>query len=265
MLSREAFVAGFGVRPVIGMIHLRALPGSPGFDSWRDVLDRAGADLRALQRGGVNAVMFENFGDVPFGKTVDSLTVASMTRVIVELASEVSVPFGVNVLRNDSLGALAIAAATGAAFIRVNVLVAAMLTDQGIIEGCAAELLRRRREISCDTLIFADHLVKHAVPLGAYEPMQLAKDLRLRGCADALISTGRETGGEADGGMLRNLRSTVDAPLLVGSGLNASNARRFATLSDGAIVGTACKREGILSGPVDENLVRELVTLFQAD
>ena len=88
--------------------------------------------------------------------------------------------------------ALAIAAATGAAFIRVNVHTGAMLTDQGIIEGDAYATLRRRAALAPEVLIFADHLVKHAVPLGDVDPVQAAKDLRLRGLADAVIVSGIE-------------------------------------------------------------------------
>src|SRR5919112_5093978 len=117
-----------------------------------------------------------------------------MTRVITEVAREVRLPFGVNVLRNDALSALAIAAATGAAFIRVNVHTGAYVTDQGIIEGDAYATLRKRAALAPDVLIFADSLVKHATPLGDVSP----KDLRERGLADAVIVTGSETGAAAD-------------------------------------------------------------------
>ena len=117
---------------------------------------------------------------------VEVETVAAMTRVITQIVAEVRMPFGVNVLRNDALSALAIAAATGAAFIRVNVHTGAMLTDQGIIEGDAYATLRKRASLAPNVLIFADHLVKHATPLAEVDPIQSARDLRLRGLADAL-------------------------------------------------------------------------------
>jgi membrane complex biogenesis BtpA family protein len=178
-----------------------------------------------------------------------------MTRVIVQVAQEIRLPFGVNVLRNDALSALAIAAATGAAFIRVNVHTGAMVTDQGIIEGDAYTTLRKRASLAPDVLLFADHLVKHAAPLAAVDEVQSARDLRLRGLADALIVTGAETGAAADPARLATLREAVDAPLLVGSGLTAGNAQTFRD-ADGAIVGTSVKRDGFVDAARVEAVVR---------
>jgi predicted TIM-barrel enzyme len=135
-----------------------------------------------------------------------------------------------------------------------------MLTDQGIIEGDAYATLRKRASLAPDVLIFADHLVKHATPLTDVDPLQSARDLRLRGLADALIVTGAETGAAADPARLRMLRDRMDdAPLLLGSGLTASNARDF-TDADGAIVGTSVKRDGA----VDATLVQALIRAFKA-
>ena len=143
------------------MVHLRALPGAPLFGgSLDEVIEAAMADANALAAGGCDGIVFENFGDRPFHKRVGPETVAAMTRVITEVRPKL--PFGVNVLRNDARAALAIAAATGAQFIRVNVHVGVMATDQGIIEGEAAETLRLRTP---HVLIFADYLVKHATPI----------------------------------------------------------------------------------------------------
>src|ERR1700716_859937 len=146
MLTREDFQHRFGRNAVIGMVHVAALPGAPMYGgSMLAIVEAALCDARALRDGGCDAVVFENFGDRPFFKDeVPAETVAALTRVIVDVVAEVGMPFGVNVLRNDAASAIAIAAATGAAFIRVNVHTGAMLTDQGIIEGCAAETLRKR-------------------------------------------------------------------------------------------------------------------------
>ncbi|MGZ5432049.1 MAG: BtpA/SgcQ family protein [Thermoanaerobaculia bacterium] len=237
MLTRAAYTNRFSSRSVFGMVHLRALPGAPTFTSFDDVLELALHDAGALRDGGCDGFVIENFGDRPFARgRVEAETVAAMTRVITEIRREVRLPFGVNVLRNDALSALAIAAATGAAFIRVNIHTGAAVTDQGIIEGDAYATLRKRAALAPGVLIFADHLVKHATPMGEAS----AKDLRLRGLADAIIVTGSETGAAADPSRLRELRALVDAPLLVGSGLTAENAARFAD-ADGAIVGTSIK------------------------
>lgn len=261
-LTRSSFHERFGAHPLFGMIHLRPLPGSPAFHSLGDVIDAALADARTLQDGGVDAIMIENFGDRPFYKRVPPETIAAMTRVITEISREITVPFGVNVLRNDGIAALSIAAATGASFIRINVLVAAMLTDQGIIEGDAATLMRERQRLAPDVLVFADHMVKHATPLAPIDPLQSAKDLRLRGMADVIVVSGKETGSPVDEASVRELRDKIDAPIVVGSGLSIANAASLARLVDGAIVGTSIKRGGDVDAPVELQRVQQLRAAF---
>ncbi|HEX9162637.1 MAG TPA: BtpA/SgcQ family protein [Thermoanaerobaculia bacterium] len=265
MLTREAFVVRFGAHAVFGMVHLKALPGAPLFGgSMDEVIDAALGDARAIAAGGCDGLAVENFGDRPFYATrVPAETIAAMTRVIAAVAGEVRLPIGVNVLRNDARAALAIAAAVGAAFIRINVHTGAMLTDQGIIEGDAAGTLRLRARLAPDVLIFADHLVKHAVPLAPVDVVGSARDLRLRGCADAIIVTGPETGAAADPDRLHILREALDAPLIIGSGLDESNAASFAD-ADGAIVGTALKRGGDVEAEVDQSRVERIVRAFKS-
>ncbi|HVR38020.1 MAG TPA: BtpA/SgcQ family protein [Thermoanaerobaculia bacterium] len=260
MLTRDGFKQRFAARALFGMVHLQALPGAPLFGGSIDaVIDAALRDARAIADGGADGLMFENFGDRPFTKgRVEAETVASIARVVAEVVRVVRIPFGVNVLRNDLLSALGIAAATGAAFVRVNVHTGAMLTDQGIIEGDAHTALRKRAAIAPGVAIFADHFVKHAVPLGNLDRVQVAKDLRERGLADALIVTGAETGAAPDADQLRTLREAIDAPLLIGSGLSEDNASSFAD-ADGAIVGTSLKRDGV----VDRERVERLVHAFK--
>jgi hypothetical protein len=260
VLSRDTFRQRFGDHAVFGMVHLKPLPGAPLFGgSLAEVIDAALRDARAIAGGGADGVLVENFGDRPFFATrVPPETIASMTRIIAEIAGAIRSPLGVNVLRNDARAALAIAAAAGASFIRVNVHTGAMVTDQGIIEGDAAETLRYRSGVAPDVAIFADHLVKHATPLANVDVVQSAKDLRQRGLADAIIVTGAETGAAADPKRIEMLREVVDAPLIVGSGLDENNAAAFAE-ADGAIVGTALKRDG----NVDQARVERIVRAFK--
>ena len=262
MLTRETFRQRFGNNAVFGMVHLRALPGAPLFGgSIDEVIEAAVRDARAIGEGGADGLVVENFGDKPFFATrVPAETIAAMTRVVSEIARVFTKPVGVNVLRNDAHAALAVAAATGAAFIRVNILTGAMLTDQGVIEGAAADVLRVRAAIAPSVAIFADHLVKHAAPLAPYDPVQAAKDLRQRGLADALITSGLETGAPADPDRLRMLRDTVtDAPILIGSGITAESAGEFAD-ADGVIVGTSLKSADAV---VDPKRVAAIVRAFR--
>src|SRR6185369_9195248 len=152
------------------------------------VIAAAVADARTYERGGVHALFIENFGDVPFTKTnVGPETVAAMAAAGCAIRATVKLPIGFNVLRNDAHAALALCAACDGSFIRVNVHIGAMLTDQGLIEGNAHDTLRCRRQLCPQTKIFADVLVKHAVPLGDLSIEDSARDTLERGLADALI------------------------------------------------------------------------------
>jgi membrane complex biogenesis BtpA family protein len=231
---------------IIGMIHLDPLPGSPGFDgNLESVLEHAIQDALAIKAGNLDGLMIENFNDTPFFK--DDLppeAVAGLTRCALAVRSAVpDLPLGVNALRNDGLAALGIAHAVGASFIRVNVLTGAMVTDQGIIEGCAAELLRRRAALRAPIAIFADVGVKHASALGNVLLADAARDTVHRGHADALIVSGAATGQVTSAEDLAKVRAATPAvPVYVGSGVNAENID--ADTADGFIVGTALKRDG---------------------
>jgi hypothetical protein len=265
-LDRAAFVRKFGRKSIFAMVHLLPLPGAPLFGGSMDaVVERALADARTIAAAGADGIMVENFGDRPFFKTVGPGTVAAMARCVAAIAGEVGVPIGVNVLRNDGIAALAIAAATGAAMIRVNVLTGAMLTDQGLIEGDAAAVLRERARVAAGVAIFADWMVKHAVPPGEVDPRQAAHDLRERGLADAIVVSGKSTGEAAELGKLDLLRSVLpDAPLVIGSGLTKRNAAEMAEIADAAIVGTSIKRRGAVESPVERRRLEALLEAFKA-
>ena len=264
MLTRKTFAERFGWPALFGMVHLRALPGAPLFESMDEVIDAALYDVRALAEGGVDGFVVENFGDRPFFRNrVPAETIAAMARVVTEIAHSVSLPFGVNVLRNDARAALAVAVATGASFIRVNVHAGAFVADQGILEGEAAETMRLRAVLCPQVFVFADHMVKHAVPLGAVGEVQAGRDLRLRALADAIVVSGAETGAAADPARLRRLREALpDVPLVVGSGLTAANAGQFPD-ADAAIAGTSVKRGGAVDAPVDRERVARLAAAFK--
>jgi membrane complex biogenesis BtpA family protein len=198
----------------------------------------------------------ENFGDTPFpaGRSAPE-TIAFVTAAARSVREETGLPLGVNLLRNDGEGALAAACAAGGSFIRVNVLTHAMMTDQGVIEGRAHDLLRRRRALGADVAIWADLLVKHAVPLAPVAAETAARDLVARGGADAVIVTGEATGAGADAETVRLVASLgLGVPLLVGSGVTPESAAAFGGAPDGYIVSTWCKREG----RIDAGRVRRL-------
>lgn len=247
-------------RPIIGMVHLRPLPGSPSFDGdFGRIVESALRDATALVDGGANAVMIENFGDTPFYKTiVPGHTVAHITAAALAIRDRIpSTPLGINVLRNDGCAAMGIAHAVGAAFIRVNVLVGARVTDQGVIEGIAANLLRLRDTLRADVRILADVNVKHSAPLGPYAIADEVADALERGGADAIIASGSGTGRATAIGEVRAVKEAAgDAPVFIGSGASIDTAAVLADAgADGFIVGTSLKTDG----SVDPTKVRALV------
>jgi membrane complex biogenesis BtpA family protein len=245
---------------VVGVVHLPALPGSAGWDGdWDRVIDGARADAAALAKGGVDAIIVENYGDAPFAQgRVEAATVSAMTAVITQVPTFRELPFGVNVLRNDGESALAIASVTGARFVRINVLVGAMVTDQGLIEGCARPVAFLKRQLGAKVDIWADVLVKHAAPLGEPDPVQTARDTLHRAGAKAIIVSGSGTGQAVDRQRLETLAvANLDAPILIGSGSTEAELPVLKPLCQGFIVATSLKDPA--TGRPDPERVRRFV------
>jgi uncharacterized protein len=250
-------------RPVIGMIHLRPLPGSPRFDGdLTAICDAALRDAAALAEGGVAGVMMENFGDVPFfpGRA-QAHVVAAMTALACAVRRAIELPLGINVLRNDGQSAMAIAMAAGAQFIRVNVLCGARVTDQGVINGIAHDLLRDRMMLNAKEIaILADVDVKHSAALAPRPLAEEVADTVERGLADALIVSGTGTGRATDPQHVKAARQAAPStPLFIGSGVDVTTIGQYLPHADGFIVGTAAKKDGRVENPVDVDRVRELL------
>jgi membrane complex biogenesis BtpA family protein len=249
-------------KAVIGMVHLEPLPGSPRWaGSMADVSRAALADARALADGGADAILLENFGDVPFSPgRVDAACVAAMAAVAIEIRRVVSLPLGINALRSDAHSALAVAIAVGARFIRVNVHTGAVVTDQGILASGAHDTLRYRRLLGAEIALLADVQTKHAAPLAAVPIEHEARDCVDRGLADGLIVSGEATGLPPKTSDLERVRLAVPGtPLLVGSGASPENAADLFSLADALIVGTSVKRDGVVTNRVDPDRVRAFV------
>lgn len=252
---------------LIGMVHLGPLPGSPGFAGDLDtVVAAAVSDAAALESAGFEALMVENFGDAPFfADDVPKATVAAMTAAVGAVASASALPIGVNVLRNDVMAALAIAAATGATMVRVNVLSGMMYTDQGPIVGRAAEASRLRAAIAPTTAILADVLVKHASPPPGLTPEGAARDTLARAGADAVVVSGTSTGAKPSLSDLRSVATAAGtAPVFVGSGATAATIGELLSIAHGVIVGTAVKRRGVTTEPVDPDRAAAVVDAYRA-
>jgi uncharacterized protein len=249
-------------RPIIGVVHLLPLPTSPRWGgNLKAVISRAEQEATALAAGGVDGIIIENFFDAPFAKDrVDPAVVSAMTLIVDRLKGMVSIPLGINVLRNDAHSAIAIATCTGVQFIRVNVLTGIMATDQGLIEGQAYELLRYRRQLDPNIAILADVLVKHARPLGTPNLTTAVQDTIQRGLADAVILSGWATGSPPTKEDLELATAAAGkTPVLIGSGASWENIAHLMSAANGVIVASSLKRHGNIEDTIDPIRVSQFV------
>lgn len=254
---------------IVGVIHLPPLPGSARGPSAREmdaILESVRRDAATWKSGGANALIVENFGDVPFHKgAVGPETVAAMTLAVSLASAESGLPVGVNVLRNDVEAAVAIAAHAGGRFVRANVYAGAAVTDQGLIEGRADAVQALIRRLDAPISVWADIDVKHAAPLSSRPIGDLAEDAVMRGLAGAVIVSGTGTGQPTNAADLQAVRAALPGtPLYVGSGATAMTLPSLLEIADGAIVGTAAKVDDIVANPVDPDRVRALVAAARA-
>lgn len=263
-----SLIAGVN-KPIIGMLHLPALPGSPLYAGDRAaVRRRVLEDAALLTEGGVHGLMMENFGDTPFfPDNVPTYVVAEMTAVAAEVRAKFpEMPLGINVLRNDGLAALAIAAAVGASFVRINILTGARLTDQGIIQGRAAEVLRLRQTLRAEAVaIWADVDVKHSAALATRALVDEVDDVIHRGLAQALIVSGAGTGKPTDPGKVAQVKQAAGkTPVVLGAGVSSGTLPALAPHADGFIVGTSLKVGGESTNAVDLGRVREFMKVWKS-
>ena len=217
-------------------------------------------EVSILVKGGVHALIVENFRDKPFfpGR-LPRETVASLAAVGREIIRGVDIPIGINALRNDAESAMAIATAIGADFIRVNVHMNAVVSEQGIIQGTSHRTLRVRSALRSEVLIFADVGVKHAAPLADRGLAVETRDLTERGLADAIIVSGEMTGEETKASDVDIVRQHTHLPLLIGSGVTPENIHRVYDKADGFIVGSYFKKDGKGNNFVEGRRVKRLM------
>jgi uncharacterized protein len=259
----------FGVdKPVIGMVHLWPLPGSPGYagHDMKTILVHALHDAEALLAGGVDGLIVENMWDLPYyvGSDVKVEAVTAQAVAAHKIAGMADVPVGVNVIHNGWQAELAIAVAAGLDFMRVCILTGARLWDTGDLDrGCAADLLRRRNELGAEQVkLFADVDKKHSVPFPGLDLETHIEWTEFYG-ADALIVSGRMTGNAPSLDKVRRAREVATHPILMGSGTTAENIAAFLQYADGAIVGSSLKVDGIMENPVDPERVRRYMEVVK--
>lgn len=246
-------------KPVIAMVHFPALPGTPRYDSSLTIdkmIEQMGQDLNYLLAGGVDAVMFCNEDDRPYSLKADFEAIAVMTRVITELCPT-DRPFGVDFLW-DPKAPIAIAKATGAAFIR-EVVTGVYESDMGIWAPDAAAIYRYRRQIDAENVrIFANITPEFASPLGNRSVAQRAKSAVVSSLVDAILIAGAMAGSEPDYATVLEAKEAVgsDVPVLLNTGARPDNVAQYLKVADGVIVGSTLKKDGYTWNPVEPARVK---------
>jgi uncharacterized protein len=246
--------------PLIGVVGFPALPGAIGHHgvARADLIQRAVADARAYTEAGFDALMIQNLGDLPVDATVGPETIAWMTALGLAIRAVNSLPLGVCVLKNDGCAALAVAQAIEAVFVRVKVWVGAMVGAEGIVQGCAREVLQFRRRIGAEEIaIYADIHDRTGVPLAGMSLEETAHEAIWFGRADGLVITGRNEAETLD--WLKRVKARVGAvPVWAGGGATASNLPGFLASADGIILASAAKVGGQMQNPVDPEAAQAL-------
>jgi uncharacterized protein len=250
----------FGVeKPVIAMAHFLPLPGSPLYDAEGGVTAIVAAmaeDVRALLEGGVDAILFCNEGDRPYALKAPAEAIATMARVIAELRPS-DRPFGVDYLW-DPIAAIAMAAGTGAAFIR-EVVTGAYESDMGVWAPDAAALFRYRRSIGADGVrILANVTPEFASSLGSRTPAERARSAVTSSLVDAILVAGPRAGAAPERAVVESVREELrgEVPIFLNTGARIETIAAFLEVADGVIVGSGLKVDGYTWNPVDPARVK---------
>ncbi len=269
-IKPNAIEALFGRRrAVIGVIHSHALPGSAGYDgeSMEAIIQFAIDEAARYKVGGVDGLIVENHGDIPFAKP-DELgpeTAACMAVMTDAVRRASGLPVGVNVLANGAIQALAVAKAAGASFIRVNQWANAYVSNEGFLDGRAGAATRYRAWLHARNVrVFADVHVKHGAHAitGDRAVAELARDVEFFD-ADVAIATGQRTGDAASLDEIREIASGCSLPVAVGSGVTPGNVGDILSIADAVIVASYLKRDGVWWNPVDPERLAAFMAVVQ--
>jgi membrane complex biogenesis BtpA family protein len=254
----------FGVeKPVIGMCHMHAMPGDPEYDKSKGlnwVRDQARLDMLALQKGGVDAVMFSNEFSLPYLTKVEAVTTACMAALIGELKSELTIPFGVNVLWDPS-ASLDLAMATGAEFVR-EIFTGVYASDFGLWDTCVGEVIRHQRHIGAENVRLLFNIVpESAAYLGEREVADIARSTVFNNRPDAICVSGLTAGAETSAQTLKTVKEAIpDTPVFANTGVRVDNVEEQLRIADGAVIGTAFKQDGNTWNPIELSRVQEMMS-----
>jgi membrane complex biogenesis BtpA family protein len=253
----------FGVeKPIIGMCHMRAMPGDPGYDAGKGlawVYERARSEMLALQEGGVDAVLFSNEFSLPYLTKVETITSACMAAIIAELKPEIQIPYGVNVLW-DAQASIDVAMATGARFVR-EIFTGVYASDFGLWNTNVGEVIRHQHAVSAGHIRLLFNIVpESAVYLGGRQVGDIARSTVFNNRPDALCVSGLTAGAEASSQTLRLVKEAVpETPVFANTGVRLENIAEQLQAADGAVIGTAFKEAGHTWNPVEVNRVKAIM------
>lgn len=246
---------------IIGMVHCLPLPTTAGFSGdYPKIIDQAVQDAVTLEKAGVDAVIVENMGDVPFSAHINKAQLAALTAVAAAVGNAVKIPMGIDAAFNDCEADIAIAAVSAAAFIRVPVFVDTVCTTDGIINPCAKKCMEFRKQMGLEHVkILADVQVKHAHMMLPYVTIEQSASEAAGSGADGIIVTGNQIGEETPIDLIKRVKQVVKLPVFAGSGVNAENIKEQMQVADGAIIGSSLKEGGVLTNPIAYDLVKKVL------
>jgi len=250
-------------KPLIGMIHVQALPGTPNSSfQIQKIIELAVRDALIYEKSGLDGIILENMHDIPYlNKTAGPEITSAMTAIACAVRQAVKLPIGIQILAAANKEALAVALSAELQFIRAEGFVYGHIADEGYIDCCAGELLRFRRQIEAQHIaVFTDIKKKHSahsitadVSIG--ETASAAEFF----LSDGLIVTGTATGREILLDDLIEAMKHTSLPVLIGSGITADNIEKFWSLADGFIIGSYFKEDGLWSNPLSETRIKEFI------
>jgi len=267
-MSKEWLKDVYGTgKPIVAMCHLDALPGDPRYDKSKGmqyVIDRAYENLMALQNGGVDAVMFSNEFSLPYQTKVDAITAMAMARIIGELMDEIKIPYGVNVLW-DAKASCELAVATGAKFVR-EIFTGAYASDFGIWDTSCGDTVRRRNAVGGENVRLMYNILPEAsVYIAERQIEDIAKTTVFNCQPDVICVSGRTAGAKTDTSILRRVVDAIpETPVFANTGVRAETVNEQLTVADGAVVGTAFKRNGDFFDMVDIEKVKRFMDAVEA-
>lgn len=252
----------FGTKkPIIAMCHFRALVGDPGYDVEKgmdEVVNLARKDLKALQNGGVDAVMFSNEFSLPYLTKVENITPVCMARIIGEIKNDIKIPYGVNVLW-DPIASLDLAAATSAKFIR-EIISGVYASDFGLWNTNSGAVSRHRSRLCPDVKMLYNIVPEAATYLSSRLIEDIAVSTEFNCKPDGICVSGLIAGAQADEQILTRVKNViVKTPIFCNTGVNVENVDKLLAIADGAIVGTTFKKDGVFSNFVDEQRVSQFM------